>query len=146
MLSAEPASDDSDSDVAELSDPSATPKNSRRESKRKKQRQRSRSRSLTPPPLIPLAQVENVRRFVQEALGPNNVPDIDLDDSTITLDPELERIVQQARQQTQHESQAVNTSAVDDPEDVVDVTVFWKPHPQAENGQEFKWEYKMNRV
>ncbi|KAJ2916999.1 hypothetical protein MD484_g3380, partial [Candolleomyces efflorescens] len=145
MLSAEPVSEGSDSDIAELSDPLATPKNSRRESKRRKQRQRSRSRSLTPPPLIPLQQVENVRKFVREALGPSDVPTIDLDDSTITLDPELELIVQRARQQTPYESQAANTSS-DDPEDVVDVVVLWKPHPQAQNGQELKWEYKMNRT
>ncbi|RXW25372.1 hypothetical protein EST38_g525 [Candolleomyces aberdarensis] len=148
MLSAEPTSEDSDSDVAELSDPSATPNNSRRESKRKKQRQRSRSRSrsLTPPPMIPLQQVENVRKFVREALGNTNIPTIDLDDSTITLDPELERIVQQARQKTPHESRAADNSAVVDPDDTVVITVHWKPHPQDPKGKEVDWQYRINRT
>ncbi|KAJ2933383.1 hypothetical protein H1R20_g3694, partial [Candolleomyces eurysporus] len=148
MLSAEPASDDSDSDVAELSDPSVTPNNSRRQSKRKKQRQRSRSRSrsLTPPPMIPLQQVENVRKFVREALGTTDIPTIDLDDSTITLDPELERIVEQARQKTPHESRTADNSAVVDPEDTVVITVHWKPHPQDPKGKEVDWKYRINRT
>jgi hypothetical protein len=60
MLS-EAASDDSDPDI-ELIDMSLTPNG--KNGKRKRQ-QRSRSRSITPPPALPLHQIQNAKNIVR---------------------------------------------------------------------------------
>ena len=55
-------SDDSDSDV-QLIGTSLTP--DAKKGKRKRQQQRSRSRSITPPPALPLHQIQNAKYIVR---------------------------------------------------------------------------------
>lgn len=61
-LLSEAVSDDSDSDI-ELIGVSLTP-NGKQNGKRKRQ-QRSRSRSITPPPALPLHQIQNAKNIVR---------------------------------------------------------------------------------
>ncbi|KAF5319987.1 hypothetical protein D9611_011004 [Ephemerocybe angulata] len=124
MLSAEPESD-SDSDVVELDDEFATPNASKRDAKRK--RQPSRSRSITPPPMIPQQQVENVKRFVQQALGEAK-----------------SRREQTAPQESPEHSRQPTPAQVDE-DDAIQITVLWKPHPLDAAGEEIEWKYKINR-
>lgn len=60
-------SDDSDSDdgSAALQGIENTPRNSKRRKQDDKKRQRSRSRSITPPPEVPMHQIQNARSLVR---------------------------------------------------------------------------------
>ena len=77
-------------------------------------------------------------------------PEHDLDDfSTVpTFDPEIQRLVESARRRHDASDQGItaNSSGPIVEDEVVDIVVTWKPHPQDENGEEHDWEYRINRV
>ncbi|KAH6912832.1 hypothetical protein BKA70DRAFT_776918 [Coprinopsis sp. MPI-PUGE-AT-0042] len=152
-------SDSDDSDLEILEEGSAAPQRPKqRGSKRAK---RSRSRSITPPPQLPLQQIENVRRVVWKAMGskPTPGPSAEEDDGYLSsepleLDPELERITRQVQREASSvtpgfgaPTQPRGASArPDGDDDDVQVRVRWKPHPNAPNQAEgIEWEYKISR-
>ncbi|KAG7088211.1 hypothetical protein E1B28_012228 [Marasmius oreades] len=142
---------DSDSDVQILEDKTPRGKNSKAGRQEKRKRSRSRSRSITPPPQIPQSRLETLRNVVREALGvvrPESPTYLDSeDDSTdLILDPELQRIVQNARLQPRDRSQSrFSSPLLAGGGDKVMVTVKWQPHPLNQHGKETTWTYSINR-
>ncbi|KAF9013202.1 hypothetical protein BDQ17DRAFT_1342970 [Cyathus striatus] len=137
-------SDDSDSDGVEILG-SSTPGGSKAQRKGKG---KARSRSITPPPALPLHQIQNAREVVRRALDivPREpsppVIEIDADESTdtIILAPELAQIANAINAQPKLHVPAAHTSA-----DTVVLSVKWQPHPLNTGGEENVWDFKMNR-
>ncbi len=154
-------SDDEDDDFA-LQGIENTPN----KSKLKRKRQRSRSRSITPPPAIPLHQLQNARNVIRyvfsgsvllavhrvtrqalaappRAASPSQWDDInDISTDTIILDPELDRLAKQSA--ASFRSSPLPREGTSN--DTVEITVVWKPHPLNEQGKSDKSVFKMNKV
>ncbi|EAU86034.1 hypothetical protein CC1G_11706 [Coprinopsis cinerea okayama7 len=153
----------SDSDLEILGDQTPTAA-SRRESKRAK---RSRSRSVTPPPQLPLQQIENVRNVVMKAISEKDRKsnyvtfddDYGLDEgdeSPVELDPELQRIAQQVQREisstpapgasSDFPGRAASVRPEDREDEEVLIRVKWHNHPLSEQADDnIIWEYKQNR-
>ncbi|KAK0487617.1 hypothetical protein IW261DRAFT_630133 [Armillaria novae-zelandiae] len=145
-------SEDASDGDADLDDDLAQQDNSPGKLKRKRtNRQRSRSRSITPPPAIPIQQLQNARNVIRQALAPAPRPasptqydDDDLDASTdnIILDPELASIARRSKASfsaSQITSEGSGTSAV------VEISVRWQPHPENQGALSKVAVFQMNR-
>lgn len=152
-------SDSEDSDLEILGEGSAAPRRSNQRISNKRAK-RSRSRSITPPPQLPLQQIENVKRVVWKAMGskPAAGSSAEEDDGYLSaepleLDPELERIARQVQREASSvtpgfgaPTHSRGNSVCPDDDDEVQVRVKWKPHPNAPNASEdIVWEYKISR-
>ncbi|KZS86932.1 hypothetical protein SISNIDRAFT_461329 [Sistotremastrum niveocremeum HHB9708] len=127
--------EDDDDDVIHLpsgsqnstSDKECTPR-------KKKKRARSRSKSLTPPPPISVHMIQQARQLVRETLGetsrharppsPTAMEDLVLPEDV--LDPELQRLAD-AIKTKRHQTPDLESSTA-----MVNITVVWKPHPEAD--------------
>ncbi|OAX42140.1 hypothetical protein K503DRAFT_683951, partial [Rhizopogon vinicolor AM-OR11-026] len=125
-----------------------TPKASRNDaSPRKRKRDRSRSRSITPPPQLPLHQLNNARSLVRQALAfaprtPSPVQSTDDSTDITDLNPELAKIAERVRGR--------GSAAKHGPEqgggpEVVTIKVRWLPHPLNEAGTKHIWRFNMKR-
>ncbi|KAF8799030.1 hypothetical protein BYT27DRAFT_7202790 [Phlegmacium glaucopus] len=147
MLS-EVVSDGSDSDL-ELIDISMTP--NRTQNGKRKRQQRSRSRSITPPPALPLHQIQNAKNIVRQALAPvrraASPTNVDFDESAdaITLQPELKAIAREIAANSKH-THHMSDKAVPAPgTDYVTMTVKWQSHPMDRHGKAEEWQYRIDR-
>ncbi|KAJ7767530.1 hypothetical protein DFH07DRAFT_808813 [Mycena maculata] len=137
---------DSDSDVLEITEASGgTPIN-----KRKGKKRRSRSRSITPPPALPQHQLQAARDLVRKALkdpprapSPTHFDEADESTDTIIFDPELQKI---ARSVAAQEHRAYSEPAESDPNDTLEITIKWQPHPLNESGKTYQTVFKLNRT
>ncbi|KAK0188129.1 hypothetical protein F5146DRAFT_1062126 [Armillaria mellea] len=114
-------------------------------------RQRSRSRSITPPPAIPIQQLQNARNVIRQALAPAPRPasptqydddDIDVSTDNIILDPELASIARRSKARfpaSQNTSEGSGASAV------VEISVRWQPHPENQTALSKVEVFQMNR-
>ncbi|KDR82499.1 hypothetical protein GALMADRAFT_237823 [Galerina marginata CBS 339.88] len=140
MLSVD-LSDDSDIEFTGLSTP-----NSKLNGKRK--RQRSRSRSITPPPALPLHQIQNAKNVVRQTLkaavrAPSPTFDPDESTDTIIFQPELNAIAKGIKAQSHARSSLPPEATA---EDHVILNVTWHPHPLKTGAQKQKWQYKIDRT
>ncbi|KIY62846.1 hypothetical protein CYLTODRAFT_458645 [Cylindrobasidium torrendii FP15055 ss-10] len=130
---------DSDDDITFLE---AGPAGKRKQ----KTRPRSRSRSITPPPALPEHQIRAVRSVIRQAYEENKPNADDEDDNmyadrtmdSITLDPELRRIANQAKLQRESSQPA-------EADEQIDITVRWKPHPLNQAGQPSTSDFRIGR-
>ncbi|GLB38205.1 putative ubiquitin-2 like Rad60 SUMO-like [Lyophyllum shimeji] len=139
-------SDESDNDI-EIVGTSTTPRNTQAP---KRKRQRTRSRSITPPPALPIHQLQHARAVVQQTLGSAPRPasptlrvDDDLDDAML-LNPELARLAKAVASRAQSEVPFASSPAPENAE-TVQLAVRWQPHPLNKAGEEDVWVFKMNR-
>ncbi|KAG1748725.1 hypothetical protein EDB19DRAFT_1905065 [Suillus lakei] len=117
-------------------------------SPRKRKRDRSRSRSITPPPQLPIHQLNNARALVRQALAvapprapsPIQIPDDPTD--TSDLNPELAKIAEEVRRRAVASKNAPEQGG--GPESVI-VKVRWQPHPLNTAGAKDVWNFKMKR-
>ncbi|KAG2155909.1 uncharacterized protein EDB93DRAFT_1128794 [Suillus bovinus] len=117
-------------------------------SPRKRKRDRSRSKSITPPPQLPVHQLNNARALVRQALAvapprapsPIEIPD-DLTD-TSDLNPELAKIVEEVRKRA---VATKNTPEQGGGPELVIIKVRWRPHPLNTAGVKDVWNFKMKR-
>lgn len=158
-------SDDEDSDTLVLDDDDSTPRSKRR--KRVENKRRSRSRSITPPPEIPLHQLQNTAKQIRydsfpaiivhsrdkepsqnlglerRATSPLSDEEEDTSEPEVLVsDPELLNIVKNIRAQ----SQAPQLPSESQSEDFVTLNVEWKAHPLNEFGKDQKFAYRLTRV
>ncbi|KAF9257490.1 hypothetical protein L218DRAFT_965269 [Marasmius fiardii PR-910] len=143
---------DSDSDIQILNDTTPKGKDPKVGHEEKRKRSRSRSKSITPPPQIPQSRFETLRNVVRQTLGterPKSPTYLEAEDDSIdlTLDPELQRIVQNARAQPRERSQSrFSTPPLTNGQgDKVTVTVKWQPHPLNLHGTEVTWVHSIYR-
>ncbi|RDB19065.1 hypothetical protein Hypma_014343 [Hypsizygus marmoreus] len=141
-------SDDSDDEV-EITGSATTPRGKQLANRK---RQRTRSRSITPPPALPIQQVQHARALVQQALNTAPRPasptqrDDDYDsDTPIFLNPELARIAEAEAARASSQAPAASSPPPTDNNDTVQLSVKWQPHPLNEAGKEEVWVFKMNR-
>ncbi|KAK2465372.1 hypothetical protein APHAL10511_002726 [Amanita phalloides] len=143
MLS-EQHSENSDDDIIEIKEVNQSPvrKDIRKE--------RSRSRSLTPPPLVPIQEIQKARNLVRQAL--ENVPrplspDLlyadDLTDNII-LSSELASLAKSVALQSLKGDLRYTAQSVSQ-QDTVQITVKWQPHPRDPSGVVKVSAYRMNR-
>ncbi|KAK0221687.1 hypothetical protein IW262DRAFT_1375447 [Armillaria fumosa] len=145
-------SEDASDGDADLDDDLAQQDNSPGKLKRKRtNRQRSRSRSITPPPAIPIQQLQNARNVIRQTLAPTPRPasptqydDDNLDASTdnIIFDPELASIAQRSKANfsaSQITSEGSGTSTV------VQISVRWQLHPENQGTLSKVEVFQMNR-
>ncbi|KAK0504168.1 hypothetical protein EDD18DRAFT_1132299 [Armillaria luteobubalina] len=145
-------SEDASDGDADLDEDLAQQDNSPGKLKRKRtNRQRSRSRSITPPPAIPIQQLQNARNVIRQALAttprpasPTQYDDDNLDASTdnIILDPELASIARRSKASfsaPQITSEGSGTSAV------VRISVRWQLHPDNQGSLSKVEVFQMNR-
>ncbi|KAG7445799.1 uncharacterized protein BT62DRAFT_932963 [Guyanagaster necrorhizus] len=138
--------DASDGDDSALQSIETTPGKLKR---KRENRQRSRSRSITPPPAIPIQQLQNARNVIRQALAPVPRPaspglfDDDLDASADPiLDPELASIARRSKASfsaSQITSEGSGASAI------LEISVRWQPHPENQGGSSNVQVFKMNR-
>lgn len=140
-------SSDNEEDDFEITE--ITPKVSRNDtSPRKRKRDRSRSRSITPPPQLPIHQLNNARALVRQALAvapprplsPIQIPDDPMD--TSDLNPELAKIVEEVRKRA---VATKNTPEQGGGPELVIIKVRWQPHPLNTAGARDVWNFKMKR-
>ncbi|KAG1745872.1 uncharacterized protein EDB91DRAFT_1119188 [Suillus paluster] len=139
-------SSDNEEDDLEITE--NTPKASRNDtSLRKRKRDRSRSKSITPPPQLPIHQLNNARNLVRQALAvapraPSPIQFADDPTDTSDLNPELAKIAEEVRRR------AVETKNIPEqgggPELVI-IKVRWRPHPRNPAGAKDVWNFKMKR-
>ncbi|KAK0201966.1 hypothetical protein DFS33DRAFT_1351163 [Desarmillaria ectypa] len=119
--------------------------------KRKREtRQRSRSRSITPPPAIPIQQLQNARNVIRQALAPMPRPasptlyddDYDTSADNIILDPELASIAQRSKDSF---SASQITSEGSGASVIVEISVRWQPHPENQGALSNVGVFKMIR-
>ncbi|KAK0464330.1 uncharacterized protein EV420DRAFT_1037191 [Desarmillaria tabescens] len=148
-------SEDASDGDADLDDDSAMhgAENTPGKLKRKREsRQRSWSRSITPPPAIPIQQLQNARNVIRQALAPIPRPasptlsDDDLDtsaDNDITLDPELASIARRSKASFSASQIIPEDSGASD---IIEISVRWQPHPENPGALSNVVEvFKMNR-
>ncbi|KAL0576931.1 hypothetical protein V5O48_005038 [Marasmius crinis-equi] len=149
---------DTGSDLELLED---TPKGAQRKRKRddeKKQgsRSRSRSKSITPPPELTQDDIRKYRIHVRQTVAGSdgnaraNSPtryEVEDDSADLTLDPDLQRIIQnaKARQQTKSQTRLSSPPPTAGEGPKVTLTVKWQPHPLNEHAVEKVWAYLVNR-
>ncbi|KAG1774880.1 hypothetical protein EV702DRAFT_1121630 [Suillus placidus] len=140
-------SSDNEEDDFEITE--NTPKVSRNDtSPRKRKRDRSRSRSITPPPQLPIHQLNNARALVRQALAvspprplsPIQIPDDPMD--TCDLNPELAKIAEEVRRRA---VATKNTPEQGGGPELVIIKVRWQPHPLNTAGARNVWNFKMKR-
>ncbi|KAG2151321.1 hypothetical protein DEU56DRAFT_777312 [Suillus clintonianus] len=140
-------SSDNEEDDFEITE--NTPQASRNDaSPRKRKRDRSRSRSITPPPQLPIHQLNNARALVRQALAvapprapsPIQLPDDPTD--TSDLNPELAKIAEEVRRRAAATKNAPEQGG--GPELVI-IKVRWQPHPLNTAGAKDIWNFKMKR-
>lgn len=115
---------------------------------RKRKRDRSRSQSITPPPQLPIHQLNNARALVRQALAvappralsPFQIPDDPAD--TSDLNPELAKIAEQVRRRA---VATKNTPEQGGGPELVIIKVRWQPHPLNTAGAKDIWNFKMKR-
>ncbi|KAF8627491.1 hypothetical protein AX17_006302 [Amanita inopinata Kibby_2008] len=145
MLSEE-LSDNSDSDIVEVKEATKT----RSPVKKLKGKERSRSRSITPPPTIPIYEIQMARNLVRQALNPPpRAPSpvfLEADESTdtIILNPELASIAKSVALQPQSDATYKPQPLLGE-QDTVLLSVKWLPHPQDLSASKEIWVFKMNR-
>ncbi|KAG0704256.1 hypothetical protein DFH29DRAFT_912590 [Suillus ampliporus] len=139
-------SSDNEEDDFEITE--NTPKASRNNaSPRKRKRDRSRSRSITPPPQLPMHQLNNARDLVRQALAvapraPSPIQFADDPIDTSDLNPELAKIAEEVRKRVAATKNAPEQGG--GPELVI-VKVRWQPHPLNTAGAKDVWNFKMKR-
>ncbi|KAL0960973.1 hypothetical protein HGRIS_005970 [Hohenbuehelia grisea] len=125
----------------------------------KRKRARSRSRSITPPPALPIYQVQYARSLVRQTLKtaprPDSPTNFDPDESTdtIILAPELQNIVKIVKAQSNARlsspvapsSEALDKDSKADT-DTIMLTVRWLPHPLNTADKPQVWTFKVNRT
>ncbi|KAG1772354.1 hypothetical protein EDD22DRAFT_860660 [Suillus occidentalis] len=140
-------SSDNEEDDFEITE--NTPNASRSDtSDRKRKRDRSRSRSITPPPQLPIHQLNNARALVRQALAvtpprapsPIQIPDDPTD--TSDLNPELAKIAEEVRRRA---AATKNTPEQGGGPELVIIKVRWQPHPLNTSGAKDVWNFKMKR-
>ncbi|KAJ7486102.1 hypothetical protein B0H11DRAFT_1138409 [Mycena galericulata] len=142
-LLSEALSDDSDSDVVEVTNESGTPTK-----KGKNKKRRSRSRSITPPPMLPKHTLQLARDLVRKTLdtarppSPIHYDEADESTDTIVFDPELQKIAHSVAAEAQR---AYSEPVESDPTDTLEITVNWQPHPLNEAGKATQVVFKLNR-
>ncbi|KAG1906540.1 uncharacterized protein F5891DRAFT_1002779 [Suillus fuscotomentosus] len=115
---------------------------------RKRKRDRSRSKSITPPPQLPIHQLNNARALVRQALAvaprrapsPIEIPDDPTD--TSDLNPELAKIAEEVRRRA---VTTKNTPEQGGGPELVIIKVRWQPHPLNTAGAKDVWNFKMKR-
>jgi len=137
----EQLSDGSDNDILEVTNLNHSPV------KKTIRKERSRSRSPTPPPAVPIQEIQKARNLVRQALEtvPRAAsPDfLGADDSTddIVLNSELAGLAKSVAMQ----SLQPDTRYAVSQKDTVQITVKWQPHPKDVNGVSKVSAYRMNR-
>lgn len=114
----------------------------------KRKRERSRSRSITPPPALPLHQLQKAREVVRQALDIAPRPaspthEADLSTDTVFANPELDRIAKSVASRVQ-----LFPAPPPVPPEIVGtviLSVHWQPHPLNEAGKKDVWVFKINR-
>ncbi|KAL1745261.1 hypothetical protein HDZ31DRAFT_36748 [Schizophyllum fasciatum] len=120
--------------------------------KRQESRPRSRSKSLTPPPMLSRERLEAARRVIKQTFEAHRRPtstspdddedEADLTNDTIVLDPDLERATKAAQSRA---SRASSATPFDNPDDKVNITVTWQPHPNDPHGKSEVFNFEVER-
>ncbi|KIL63276.1 hypothetical protein M378DRAFT_164788 [Amanita muscaria Koide BX008] len=118
--------------------------------RRSKGKERSRSRSVTPPPSVPIQDIQRARNLVRQALelppralSPEFL-DADLSTDTIVLSSELANLAKSVQLQSLQLDPSHLTQPASE-RDAVKITVKWQPHPKDPDGTESVSAYMMNQ-
>ncbi|KAJ8520871.1 hypothetical protein ONZ45_g2400 [Pleurotus djamor] len=146
----------SDEDI-EIVSVSPSKKSPRKRSRISHSPSRSRSRSITPPPALPMHQIQTARNVVQKALARPRSPspivfEEEVSTDTIALDPELARIAEAARSKAKlyQTNGRVSSIFIDDEAPLhtsgtITICVRWRPHPLNTAAQPQIWAFKLHR-
>ncbi|THV03056.1 hypothetical protein K435DRAFT_310547 [Dendrothele bispora CBS 962.96] len=147
-LSQDKSSDEDSDGSLDIKDVDKTPHANLKRKRGDSKKPRSRSRSITPPPQVPLHQLQNARNIVRKALGVSHTtstPELDddfrLDETQNRLDPELAAYARKHASK-QHAYPRGSSSG---PEDKVTVRVRWQPHPKELTGKQTITEFRLDK-